>query len=504
MTALESADYGVIGEGEITVNALAYALEHDRDPADLKGIICERDGAWVLHDKWDIIQDLDSLPFPDYLGFEYGQILNKSGKFGRALTDKVGSNRIAHIGIHRSCPYQCTFCFHICGNTYRQTSLDRIFQLIDWLVSLYPLDGLHMQTELMFADQQFALEFCRRIKPYNLRWICNTRADIPTEEMLIRAKESGCVQLLVGIESADNRILKSMRKGIRIEQVEKIFEFAHRIELSTVGNLIFGDPAETAESVQRSLEWWQRHRHWEVYLNCIKAYPGSHNYKTACAKGLIKDPVQFLKDGFPLVNLSKLTDDEYADLPSVIAMLQRTNSKIIHAVVEPLDDQRVNVFGICPYCKKHISFIPFASIINLTPQQCPVCGKSVSVNPSEYCDYDVLNKAATALIDGKNAAVWAVTLNNFYWLLQAMPCLQEENVSFINKYEVVVPVNGKVYKKSLWGKAICKPEVIDEKNIETIIVPNPKPVFQAIKAQCVRFPSVKKIVHITELLREKG
>ena len=41
MEALSNADYGVIGEGEITVNALAFALENDKDASELAGVICK-------------------------------------------------------------------------------------------------------------------------------------------------------------------------------------------------------------------------------------------------------------------------------------------------------------------------------------------------------------------------------------------------------------------------------------------------------------------------------
>lgn len=39
MEALGSADFGIIGEGEITVNTLAYALENDEDVRQVKGIV---------------------------------------------------------------------------------------------------------------------------------------------------------------------------------------------------------------------------------------------------------------------------------------------------------------------------------------------------------------------------------------------------------------------------------------------------------------------------------
>ena len=41
----------------------------------------------------------------------------------------------------------------------------------------------------------------------------------------------------------------------------------------------------------------------------IIAFPGSTLYKNACTNGKISDPVQFLKDGCPIVNLSRYMSD---------------------------------------------------------------------------------------------------------------------------------------------------------------------------------------------------
>jgi hypothetical protein len=85
-----------------------------------------------------------------------------------------------------------------------------------------------------------------------------------------------------------------------------------------------------------------------------------------------------------------------------------------------------------------------------------------------------------------------------------MPVLQADNVTFINNYEIMIPENDKPIK-TLAGKKIFLPDVIDDENIKTILVPNTPHVFRAITAQCEkRFPRIEKIVHLTELMRKAG
>lgn len=336
MRALENADYGMIGEGEITVNALAYAIEHQEDASSLPGVICLKDGEWAVNMDFQEVRNLDIIPYPDYKGFEYDKILN-----GETLTNKwtkrVGSNKVIYMNITRSCPFLCTFCFHTCGNHYRRMSMDGIFKFLDWIIENYPeVEALSIDGELTFSSENYAVEFCRRIKPYDLKWRANTRADILTEKMLSVMKESGCTSVMFGIESACNSILKSMNKKITIEQVEHAFQLAERVGIYARGTLIFGDPEETRETVRHTVEWYLKNRRWSeidnfwnITLGTIKAYPGTALYRQACEQELIKDKIQFLKDGCPPVNLSKLTEEEYRYLPVLIQKLYAPDPDIV-------------------------------------------------------------------------------------------------------------------------------------------------------------------------------
>lgn len=75
MRALKYADYGVIGEGEITVCELADALEHGASPDGVDGLIFKRDGQYVITAPREEIADIDSIPWPDYEGFELDKYL---------------------------------------------------------------------------------------------------------------------------------------------------------------------------------------------------------------------------------------------------------------------------------------------------------------------------------------------------------------------------------------------------------------------------------------------
>jgi anaerobic magnesium-protoporphyrin IX monomethyl ester cyclase len=310
MRALEYADYGVIGEGEVTINELCRALECGEDVSKINGIIYKTDHAYKITMPRKELENIDVIPWPDYQGFEIDKYL-------RSLPPGIsGLNRRNTVFMlaSRSCPYNCTFCFHTAGRKYRQRSLDDFFAELDHLVSKYNIEFICLADELFARDIKRVKEFCARIKHYNIRWWAQFRVDDITPELLAILKDGRCEVMSFGLESADNRVLKSMRKGTTVEQIERTLKLVYDSGISIEGAFIFGDIAETVETANNTLKWWREHSEYRITLNLITVYPGSFLYKYACEKNIIKDKVKFLRDGCPQINVSKLTDRELSEL----------------------------------------------------------------------------------------------------------------------------------------------------------------------------------------------
>ena len=312
------ADYGIIGEGEITDAQLIQTLAEDGDVMKVKGLIYSCKGQLVRTERRPDITDLDSIPFPDYEGFDYDKYLETNGE----CCDGVKYSPVAIVG-GRSCKYNCTFCFHPTGSKYRQRSLDSIFAEIDYLIEHYPVNYIALREELFASDLQRVLDFCQRIKHYPIAWSIQLRVDSVCPEMVKALKESGCRYIFLGIESADNAILHSMKKHITIEQVEYALNLCIEAGLDTRSTIILGDVIESVQSAHRTISWWKEHKHRSsIDIGMIIAFPGSTLYKQALRNGRIPDPIRFLHDGCPIINLSeRMSNEEYADLAAEVGKL---------------------------------------------------------------------------------------------------------------------------------------------------------------------------------------
>ncbi len=129
---------------------------------------------------------------------------------------------------------------------------------------------------------------------------------------ILRAlKDSGILTLGFGVESMSNKILASMEKRITKDQIERAFKLAADEGVRAEGNIILGDPQETEETCKESIDWWMKHPQYDITPGFLLAVPDAPVYRYALAHNLIKDKLQFIKDKFPVINLTKLDNDKF-------------------------------------------------------------------------------------------------------------------------------------------------------------------------------------------------
>lgn len=309
MDAITEVDYGMIGEGEHTIVELTQALTFETDLNLVAGLIFrDENNRLVRTASRKEIDDLDSLPFPDYEGFDYGEYLKNNPD----MSDE--GKRYSQVSIigGRSCKFNCTFCFHPSGSRYRQRSLDSIFKEIDWLIEHYDISYIALREELFATDNARVRDFCQRVEKYDFDWSIQLRIDNVNQELVDMLKDTRCRYIFVGVESAVDEILKSMHKGINVAQIENALERLREAGLNSRSGVILGDTMETTETATETIDWFMvNYERYRMFLDMIIAFPGSIIYNRACKDGIIPDKVQFLKDGCPIVNLTRMTDDEF-------------------------------------------------------------------------------------------------------------------------------------------------------------------------------------------------
>ena len=395
----------------------------------------------------------------------------------------------------RSCPFQCTFCFHTSGSHYRKRSLDNFFGELDILVEKYGIKYIFVSDELFAYNFKRVLEFCARIKPYNIRWWAQFRVSDVTEEMLRALKDANCVTMGFGLESADDRILESMNKKIKFEQTERALKLTYDYGITIQGGFIFGDVEETLETATKTLNWWKDHPEYGITLNFITAYPGTPLYKQALQRGLIKDEVQFIRDGCPVVNLSKMSKSEMDWVAEQIMTLPQRAFLVpdrIREVTLDYEEKRIGFTGDCTSCGVENTWrnVRFFTRNVLT---CKDCGKKHKL-PILHEVTDCISHSIVHLLTEKGrVAFWGIN-DYFANMLPDLPAVQSERAYLIDNSRIK---QGGIVE----GKKIHAPAILDELGIDTVIIPVVSYVTTIEKQIRAEYPHVKEVINILDLIQ---
>jgi radical SAM superfamily enzyme YgiQ (UPF0313 family) len=249
---LAPVDAIVRGEGELPlVDLLSNRTKNGFKPC--AGAWVKVDGSFVWTGDSPPIQDLDSIPFPDFDGFD----ASAYGAKGRLMTY-----------FSRGCFKKCVFCdVENYWKNWRNRSGRRLFEEIAHLAARHPdFTNFIFGDSLLNADMKSLLEFSRlmregveagRLRPITWRGLAVIRPDMTLDACRIM-KAGGCVEMTFGIESGSQRVLNEMKKGYRVAAADAVLRNCREAGIATEALLMIGFPTETAEDFDETLDFVRR------------------------------------------------------------------------------------------------------------------------------------------------------------------------------------------------------------------------------------------------------
>tara|TARA_Y100001960_G_scaffold333373_1_gene438145 strand:- start:1391 stop:3622 length:2232 start_codon:yes stop_codon:yes gene_type:complete len=384
------ADIGVVGEGEATIVELLDCLEKSKDLNAVKGIVFRNQfGETIETPERPQIMELGEIAWPDYDVLECEDNVSSQ----RALDNYFFHSRVdsrprtIDMITSRSCPFKCTFCFHPTGKTYRERPLDDFFAELDTLVARYNINMVGIIDELFSLEKKRLLEFCERIKPYNVQWLVQLHVNSATDETLRAMRESGCSYISYGIESMSQPVLDSMEKKSKTHRIDKALELTVKNTIGIQGNLLFGDSAATLETENESMHWWAKNRPYMVNLTPLTVFPGSPDYLAALKSGLIQDSERsrYIQNIPAIFNISQMNDRNFEMMGFQVWVFEHSLLNVAPLTsFEPSEEQtneRGTTYDIkfeCPTCKHENDYLDVILPPGNTPYQMLTCRKCLT------------------------------------------------------------------------------------------------------------------------------
>ena len=185
------------------------------------------------------------------------------------LPDSVFASGVVPMQASLGCPNDCSFC-----NFTKDRRLTFVKPL-DILISEMKMVAGRGVRYVWFVDDNFRLgkgdinKVCRRLidEQIDLKWMTFIRASTLKQADFDLLRQAGCIEVQIGVESADFQILKNMNKKATPELYEAVIPKVLAAGINCSCYFIIGFPGETAETVRRTREFLIRQESGEYDAN---------------------------------------------------------------------------------------------------------------------------------------------------------------------------------------------------------------------------------------------
>lgn len=262
-----SIDYGVVGQGEEALCDLVAGV----DEGAIAGLIHKRDGKIEEGLPGRLIADLNAMPFPKYEEFEMGRY-----------------HKIMPLMSSRGCPSQCIYCQKTTGDKIYFRSAEHVLSEIRYWYS-------RGYRRFSFNDENFTLvnkrtsDICEGIRSEGMHdaefSAQGVRADCVNEDVLTHMRRAGFVNLSFGVEAGNDRMLKVLKKGLKMEMVDKAVRTALDLSFKVQLYFLIGSPHETLDDVRDSFAFALKHPVYKVIFSNLIPYPETELFRWVEANG---------------------------------------------------------------------------------------------------------------------------------------------------------------------------------------------------------------------------
>ena len=246
-------DVCIIGEGEETTTELIRQVQANKPITDVVGTVNRQKNNGIR----PLLKDIDFFPAWDIIDFE---------NYDVAVSRK---KRMAYLLPIRGCPNYCTYCSNPVWKLekpwIRQRSPKNIAEEIRYLYDR-GIREIYLRSDTFNVDVKWCLEVCNEIEKLHLKdmtFQCNLRADKLTDELAQRLHDIHVWLVHIGLESANDRVLKGIGKNATQADNVRTLELLKKHHIKVYGFLMLYNAwetkgkleYETPEEVNNTLEF---------------------------------------------------------------------------------------------------------------------------------------------------------------------------------------------------------------------------------------------------------
>jgi radical SAM superfamily enzyme YgiQ (UPF0313 family) len=213
------------------------------------------------------------------------------------LLDPSRYNRLT-VQTQRGCPFHCEFCAASIRLRpgYRTKPVDRVVAEIEAIREIWPRPFIEFADDNTFASKRHGWALVDALDGLGIRWFTESDISVGRDpELLRRMKESGCRQVLVGLESPQAGALegverKSDWKRRQLDDYRRLIDNIQEAGITLNGCFVLGLDGTDASSFDAVYDFVEETGLYEVQITVMTPFPGTPLYQRLLAEGRILHP----------------------------------------------------------------------------------------------------------------------------------------------------------------------------------------------------------------------
>lgn len=198
----------------------------------------------------------------------------------------------------RGCPWRCEFCASsiMLTNRSKKKPVDRVIAEIREIKRLWPRPFIEFADDNSFVDRQHSKDLLREVAGEQVHWFTETDISIADDEDLLDLmRESGCVQVLIGLESPTASALDGVErrrnwKLARLDDYRRAIERIQSRGIAVNGCFVLGLDGATVDEFAAVRAFVEESGLYEVQLTVLTAMPGTPLYGRLEREGRLLKP----------------------------------------------------------------------------------------------------------------------------------------------------------------------------------------------------------------------
>ena len=138
-------------------------------------------------------------------------------------------------------------------------------------------DSFQFYDDIFTIHKPRVMELCQTIidKKWKIQWMCFTRTNCLSDDMLKLMKHSGCYLIAFGAESGDDELLKLIKKSLTAQKNLEGIEMARKWGIRTFSSFMLGLPRETPEKTETTIQFALKSGLDYAVFPITEPYPGT-------------------------------------------------------------------------------------------------------------------------------------------------------------------------------------------------------------------------------------